>query len=297
MEQQVNGYRRCFIGAISMTDNNNFLKTMARYSEQRRQEASENYSMSELERMIEHNSDLGKTMRITWSSFGVIAEVKRRSPALGALNQRALELSDRVNRYATGGASAISVLTEPSRFEGTLADLQEATDYAGQVPVMRKDFIVDPYQIVEGRLYGASGALLIVRMLSPEVLKNCLAVAQAHQMFVLLECFDEADVAALTPVLSNWKEPTEQCLIGVNSRNLVTLQVDPMQLERLSALLPHDFPKVAESGLETGQDAKRLAALGYDLALVGTALMRAEQPEDLLTEMIEQGRQGVQARP
>jgi len=273
-----------------------FLVKMAAQSRIRCTQAQQQRSMTDWMNVIA--ADLGESSpaTLTVNGFGVIAEVKRRSPALGELNQQALDIADRVGVYAAQGASAISVLTEPEYFSGELTDLRTAKAYSQHVPLMRKDFIVDPYQVIEGKAYGASGVLLIVRMLDRSTIRACLKIALQLNMFVLLECFDETDIQQMGALLDVWNGPKEHCLIGVNSRDLATLRVIPTQLERLVGLLPRDFMKVAESGLETPEDAYRLAAAGYDLALVGTALMRANQPGNLLQAMVKSGQQGTAAR-
>lgn len=271
-----------------------FLGEMAALSRARCQAARALCSRVRLEAQITQSPDT--TLPLTIDQFGVIAEVKRRSPAIGDLDQHALSLEARVDCYAKHGAAAISVLTEPARFNGALQDVALARPHAVSVPLMRKDFIVDEYQILEGRINGASGVLLIVRMLDAKTLRECLKACQDLKMFVLLECFDTDDINQLNSVLDVWQGPLKQCLIGINSRDLTSLQVNPLQLERLVSKLPSEYLKVAESGLETPNDAQRLSQLGYDLALVGTALMRSSEPGRLLVEMTQAGQRGVQAR-
>ena len=158
--------------------------------------------------------------------------------------------------YAAAGACAISVLTEPSRFGGGI-DLLAAAAQAGAAPVMRKDFIVDPYQLFEARACGASGVLLIVRMLSDSLLGELADVAAETQMFVLWEAFDATDLARLSLLVERAPKPL---LAGLNARDLVTLQVDLERLSRLADQFPVEFSRVAESGLSTSQDAARWAA-------------------------------------
>jgi indole-3-glycerol phosphate synthase len=160
---------------------------------------------------------------------------------------------------------------------------------------MRKDFLVDPYQLLEAREAGAGGALLIVRMLSEKVLEEMLEIAASLGLFVLLETFDAAEVAIAERLAAHWKGDATHCLIGVNSRDLVTLKVVPERLDELASCLPRSFPRVAESGLQTPSDAARLAGAGYSVALVGTALMSASDPIALASEMIRSGRSQAQA--
>lgn len=225
---------------------------------------------------------------LSFDSFGVIAEIKRRSPAEGQL-ESAVEsgtehLVSRAQVYAAGGAAAISVLTEPSRFDGELAHLQEIAAAVPETPVMRKDFLVDPVQVLEARKAGASGVLLITTMLDDAKLGAMLDCAWEHGMFVLLESFDEEDLKRSARYLDG----QGQLLIGVNTRNLRTLEVDGNRLRNFAPLLP-DATCVAESGLYAPEDAARVAGWGYSMALVGTALMRSDDPSTLVREMSDAG--------
>lgn len=229
--------------------------------------------------------------------FDVIAEIKERSPAEGALASRDHDRCARARAYADGGAAAISVLTEPSRFDGKLGDLDEVASAVPGTPVMRKDFLVAPAQVLEARVAGASGVLLIATMLPDAPLRAMLEVAAEHGMFVLLESFDATDLERLHGFLT----PPDldrahggQLLFGVNTRNLRTLEVDPARLAELAPALP-DGPAVAESGLASPADAAAVAGLGYNLALVGTALMRSTNPQGLIASMRRAGREALAA--
>jgi indole-3-glycerol phosphate synthase len=221
-------------------------------------------------------------------AFDVIAEIKDHSPAEGRLAASHNERGAQALRYATGGAAAISVLTEPSRFAGAMQHLAEVVAAVPDTPVMRKDFLVEPVQILEARSAGASGVLLIATMLSDARLGDMLECAFEHDMFVLLETFDAADLARVGRLLDMpmQQERAErgQLLVGVNTRNLRSLEVDAARLAELAPLLPN-AKCVAESGLQTAQDAAAAAALGYHLALVGSALMRSADPARLVAEM------------
>jgi indole-3-glycerol phosphate synthase len=224
--------------------------------------------------------------------FDLIAESKLRSPAQGVLGAKTDDLEGRVTAYARGGAAAISVLTEPDRFDGDLTHLERAVRALAPlgVPAMRKDFLVDAYQLYEARAAGAGGVLLIVTMLDRPRLAGMLDVAVELGLFVLLETFDAADVAIAHELVAGWRGDAGDCLVGVNSRNLQTLQVVPERLEQLAHALPRAHPRVAESGLVTAEDAARLAGAGYTTALVGTALMSAADPGALARAMIDAGR-------
>jgi len=224
--------------------------------------------------------------------FGVIAEIKRRSPAEGPLSPGGdshlsggdSHLSVRARQYAAGGAAAISVLTEPSRFDGELVHLEEVVAAVPTTPVMRKDFLVEPVQVLEARKAGASGVLLITTMLDDARLRAMLDCAWEHGMFVLLESFDEEDLKRSARYLDG----QGQLLIGVNTRNLRTLEVDGDRLQNFGPLLP-EATCVAESGLHVPEDAARVAGWGYSMALVGTALMRSDDPTRLIAEMTDAG--------
>jgi indole-3-glycerol phosphate synthase len=229
---------------------------------------------------------------LTPGAFGVIAEIKRRSPAEGQLSSNGdsdpqkgdSDLFSRARAYAAGGAAAISVLTEPNRFDGELAHLEMVAAAVPGTPVMRKDFLVDPVQVLEARKAGASGVLLITTMLDEEKLRAMLDCAWEHGMFVLLESFDEEDLFRS----SRFLDGAGQLLIGVNTRNLRTLEVDADRLQDLAPALP-DAACVAESGLHSPEDAARVAGWGYSMALVGTALMRSEDPTALVAAMTDAG--------
>ena len=221
-------------------------------------------------------------------SFDVIAEIKGRSPAEGALAGGDLDRTGQARLYAQGGAAAISVLTEPSRFDGALSHLEEVAAAVPDTPVMRKDFLVEPVQVLEARKAGASGVLLITAMLSADKLRAMLDTAFEFGMFVLLEAFDENDLARSIVLLENPADrdraASGKLLMGVNTRNLRTLDVDGTRLERLAPLLP-DARCVAESGLKTADDVAAVAGWGYSLALVGSALMRSKDPAALVSDM------------
>ena len=231
-------------------------------------------------------------------AFDVIAEIKDRSPAEGGLAGKNADRSERARQYVAGGAAAISVLTEPSRFDGTLAHLEEVVAAVPDTPVMRKDFLVDPVQVLEAKRAGASGVLLIVAMLDNGTLRSMLDCAAEHGLFVLLESFDEPDLARSMQLLDNSSDQQRaergELLFGVNTRDLRTLHVDPRRLEALAPFLPPGRC-VAESGLHVAEDAARVAGLGYNMALVGTALMRSDDPAALIAEMRAAGSNRIAA--
>ena len=224
--------------------------------------------------------------------FDVIAELKLRSPSMGDLSAATIDPLRRLEAYAEGGAAVCSILTEPTRFDGELEHLQRAVDVLGPygVPAMRKDFLVDPYQVLEARAYGASGVLLIVRMLPRPRLAEMLDCAAELGLFVLLEAFDAADLAIAQAVAAERAGRDEQVLIGLNCRDLETLAIDASRFEALRDRLPSGWPSVAESGVQSPADAARVAALGYRVALVGTSLMQRADPREAVRELLRAGR-------
>jgi indole-3-glycerol phosphate synthase len=268
-----------------------FLAGMAFSSRRRVAEARRMHGDVELWRWAEA-SPQPPQLRLSPQKFDVIAEVKLRSPAVGVLRGGDENIIARVSSYAAAGAAAVSVLTEPDVFEGSLDHLEEAGRalHAASVPAMRKDFLVEPYQVAEARLAGAGGILVIVRMLTRAELDALIQAAQQLGLFVLIETFDAADIAVASDLIATHGTSKSKLLVGVNSRNLVTLQVVPGSLEDLVGLLPTSVPRVAESGVATAQDAARLKSAGYDMALIGSALMTSEDPAALLSAMIAAGR-------
>jgi indole-3-glycerol phosphate synthase len=225
------------------------------------------------------------------AGFDVIAELKLRSPAAGPLSDANQDWLGRVAAYARGGAAAVSVLTEPSRFDGSLDHLRQAAAALAPlgVPAMRKDFLVDPYQGLEARAAGAGGVLVILRMSARPRIEQLLDVAAEHGMFVLLEAFDEVDLAVAHDLMSSRaaRGSEELILIGVNCRDLQTLKVVNERFAALAPRLPAGWPAVAESGVAGGSDARRVQQLGYRVALIGTALMAREDPTQLLREIFD----------
>ena len=235
------------------------------------------------------------SLRLSAQGFDLIAEMKLRSPAVGKLQDaKSDDLEARVLAYANAGAAAVSVLTETARFDGSMQHLERAARVlaATGVPAMRKDFLVDPYQVLEARVAGAGGVLLIVRMLPVATLASLLDAALEQGLFVLLEAFDERDVEIALELLEPRRSDLgDSVLLGVHCRDLVSLQVVPGRLESLVSSLPAWLARVAESGLSSADDAARLAAAGYDLALVGSALMTGGDPVSLARAMLRAGRE------
>ena len=205
----------------------------------------------------------------------VIAECKRRSPSRGILRANYDPAAHAV-AYEAAGAAAISVLTEPTFFDGSpdhLARVRQAV----RVPLLRKDFIVSEYQLVEAAALGADAVLLIVGALDDEELRSLSVRAQRLGLAVLVEVHGTEELVRAVDAGAR--------IVGVNSRNLRTLEVDPAVLDAVAAALPRDVTGVAESGLRTPADLKRLSAAGYHAFLVGERLIAEPDPGSALREL------------
>lgn len=215
-------------------------------------------------------------------AVAVVAEVKRRSPSAGAINE-ALDPAEQAARYAAGGAAAISVLTDGPHFGGSVADLRAAAARVG-VPLLRKDFILAEEQIVEARAAGAAAVLLIVRALAPARLRALLSAAHGAGLEALIEVHDrrELDIAL----------GAGGGIVGVNSRDLDTFEIDVAAAWALLRAVPADCVAVAESGMATRADVERAAGFGADAVLIGTALSRADDPAALLGSLAGVSRRG-----
>ena len=198
-------------------------------------------------------------------TVAVIAEVKRRSPSKGSINE-AIVAPERARAYVRGGARAISVLTEPSRFGGSLDDLA-AVAAAIEAPLLRKDFITAEVQLLEARAAGASAVLLIARGLAPAHLVELAAQSSAMGLDILVEVRDEVELALALGV--------PDAVIGVNTRDLESLIVDPHVAARLIPSVPEGRVLVHESGISSRADVERAAALGANAVLVGSAVSAA----------------------
>jgi indole-3-glycerol phosphate synthase len=209
----------------------------------------------------------------------VIAEVKRRSPSKGDLAD-IRDPAALAEEYAAGGAAAISVLTEERRFGGSLDDLR-AVRAAVDVPVLRKDFIVTPYQVWEARAHGADLVLLIVAALDQPRLVGLLERVESLGMHALVEVHDETEVLRALDAGAR--------LVGVNARNLKTLDVDRDTFGRLAPLLPSSVTCVAESGIRGPRDLLAYAALGADAVLVGEAAVTNGDPRAAVAELVTAG--------
>jgi indole-3-glycerol phosphate synthase len=205
----------------------------------------------------------------------IIAEVKRASPSAGAIDA-ALDAPAQARRYAEAGAACISVLTDGPGFGGSLEDLS-AVRGAVSVPLLRKDFVLDRYQLLEARAHGADAALLIVAAIPEELLRRLLDDCRALGLAALVETHDEKEAEVALRIGAT--------IVGVNNRNLRTFVVDLAMSERVLPTLPASVKGIAESGVRTVADALRLRKAGAANLLVGEALVRAKDPGQLLREM------------
>jgi indole-3-glycerol phosphate synthase len=205
---------------------------------------------------------------LSTSGTSVIAEVKRSSPSKGDL----AEISDPAGlamEYQTGGASVVSVLTEQRRFKGSIDDFKAVREKVS-LPLLRKDFVVTEYQVIESRAIGADLQLLIVAALSKSQLRDFYQMTTELGMNSLIEIHDEAELEKALEI--------EAKIIGVNSRNLKTLEVDPKAFDLLIPKIPNGIVKVAESGIATRGDVAHIEELGADAILVGETLVKAANP-------------------
>jgi len=223
----------------------------------------------------EDRRSLGAVLRQP-GSVACIAEFKRRSPSAGWINEKA-DLESTVRAYREGGASAVSVLTDEPFFGGRLGDLAPARVASG-LTVLRKDFIIDPYQICEAAAAGADAILLIVAALGDGALAELLATAKAMRLDVLVEAHDADEVKRAVASGAH--------IIGVNNRDLRTFTVDRDLAARMRPLIPKDRIVVAESGIRDATDVARLRDAGVDAILVGETLMRAPDPAATLRGLL-----------
>ncbi|MCL9760650.1 indole-3-glycerol phosphate synthase TrpC [Frankia sp. AiPa1] len=237
-------------------------------------------SLDDLKRRVERVPDPRDALAVFRDSpVSVIAEVKRRSPSKGSLatiaDPAALALD-----YEAGGAAAISVLTEQRRFGGSLADL-DAVRRAVDVPLLRKDFVVSPYQVFEARAHGADIVLLIVAALDQPRLVGLRERIESLGMTALVEVHDETELVRALDA--------DARLIGVNARDLRTLEIDRGTFAKLAPMVPAGVLKVAESGVRDPRDLLAYAAAGADAVLVGEAAVTGGDPRQLVADLVAAG--------
>lgn len=256
-----------------------FLERMRRSSLERLDAARARVSQS-----AQEAKGAGRTVKMFPDlPFVVVAEIKPVSPAEGDLGMTSPE--QLAEAYVAGGASVVSVLTEPTEFGGSLETLSSVSS-AVAVPTLRKDFIVDEYQVWEARAHGADGVLAIARMMDPVRLEAMVRAVREAGMFVMLEVFDQADIKMISTVV----EPDPSVVVGVNSRDLTTLEVRRRAHIDLAPIVPDGHRTIAESGITDVSQIGDLVSAGYDGVLVGTALVRATDPSGMIRDMIEAAR-------
>ena len=207
----------------------------------------------------------------------IIAEIKRASPSKGLIRENCDPVTI-AKDYASHGASAISVLTEERFFQGSLFYLEQIRT-AVNLPLLRKDFIIDPYQVTEARSYGADAVLFIAALLDPGLLKELCEQATALSLDALVEVHTEEELNAAVEA--------EAPLVGINNRDLKTFKVNLATTEKLAPLVPIGMPAVCESGIDSVEQIRRVEKLGIHIFLVGESLMRAAQPGKKLRQLLE----------
>ena len=253
----------------------NLLARLVAESAEATEERRSRFSEAEVERQAAAYSprDFGAALR--GDGLAVIAEMKQRTPSMGVLTSR-YEPGLLADAYTRGGAAALSVLTQEESFGGSLTHLEAARAHSG-LPILRKDFITDRYQVLEARAHGADAVLLIVAALSPRALTDLLHATRELGLAALVEVHDEAEAGTAVDAGAN--------LIGVNHRDLRTFDIDLGLTARLLPSLPADVIVVAESGIHDADDARRMRDAGASAILVGEVLMRAADPAEVIRDL------------
>jgi indole-3-glycerol phosphate synthase len=247
----------------------------------KKEEINRKKTSSSLEEMKEMVSDLPSPRDLTESisksgPMALIAEIKQASPSAGVIGDGA-DIAGMACAYQAGGASAVSVLTEPHFFQGALSHLRQVQE-AVSLPVLQKDFIIDPFQIYEGRMAGADAILLIAAILDPRQLRELAALARSLGLVPLVEIHDEEDLKKIAGL--------DLLLIGINNRNLKTLGVDLETTIRLIERVHRGAMVISESGIKDRKDVLRLQEAGVKGILVGEVLMRAADPAGKIRELL-----------
>jgi indole-3-glycerol phosphate synthase len=228
------------------------------------------------DRPLFHLPTRGFTRRLAGNTRQIVGEVKKASPSKGLIRTD-FEPVAIARDYAVNGASAISVLTEERFFQGSLMHLEQI-HHAVESPLLRKDFMLDPYQLVEAKSYGADAVLLIAAMLDPGLMRDLREQATALVLDTLIEVHTEKELAAALAAGTQ--------LIGINNRDLKTFEVNLATTERLAPLIPAGVTAVCESGIDHLDQIRRVEQLGIHVFLIGESLMRAPQPGKKLAELL-----------
>jgi indole-3-glycerol phosphate synthase len=255
-----------------------FLATIVEHVSNRVEQRRREMPLSALrERPLFHTPRRGFAECLKDSSRRIIAEVKRASPSKGLIRDNCDPVAI-AKEYASHGASAISVLTEERFFQGSLEYLEQIRN-AVSVPLLRKDFIVDSYQLAEARSYGADAVLLIAALLDPSLLQELREQATALSLDSLVEVHTEEELNAAVKARAQ--------LVGINNRDLKTFEVSLATTEKLAPLVPVDTSAVCESGIDNVEQVRRVEKLGIHVFLIGEAFMRAPHPGKKLRELLE----------
>jgi indole-3-glycerol phosphate synthase len=239
--------------------------------------------IAELESAAEAHTPRGfrnRLRRVAQGGIAIIAELKKASPSKGMIRSD-FRPSALARELEDGGAAALSVLTDEEFFQGSLDNLRQASANS-LLPCLRKDFIIDEFQIVEARANHADAVLLIVAALDEKELARLAGVARSHGLDVLCEAHDEEEVERAIDAGCD--------MIGVNSRNLRTFEVNLETALRLAERIPAACVRVAESGIQSGADLARLRGAGYEAFLIGESLMKAERPGEALARLMDEAR-------
>jgi indole-3-glycerol phosphate synthase len=232
--------------------------------------------LPELERAVEARGEPRPFAEgLSRPGTSVIAEYKRRSPSAGVIREGA-SVTEVVRAYERGGAAALSILTEEAHFGGSLDDLREALDVC-DLPILRKDFTIDPYQVYESRASGADAVLLVVGALEPHELGSLHGLARALELDALVEVHNEEELEAALAI--------DAAVIGINNRDLEDFSVDPSRTVELLVDVPAGKTVVSESGITTREQVEELEQVGVDAVLVGESLMRAPDPEAAVRDL------------
>jgi len=215
-------------------------------------------------------------VRMARSGPAIIAELKKASPSKGLIRAD-FPVAELARELERAGAAALSVLTDEQFFQGSLRNLELASDNTS-LPCLRKDFIIDEFQLLQARAYGADAVLLIVAALTPKELSQLAGEARGFELDILCEVHDETELERALDAGCD--------TIGVNNRNLHTFQVDLNTSQRVVGRIPAETVKVAESGIEAAEDIAKLRAAGFDAFLIGESLMRAAEPGEALANLL-----------
>jgi indole-3-glycerol phosphate synthase len=255
-----------------------FLATIVEHVKSQVEQRRRTVPLSALrQRPLFHAETRGFATSLAGNSRRIIAEVKRASPSKGLIRENFDPVAI-AQDYASHGASAISVLTEERFFQGSLSYLEQIRG-AVNVPLLRKDFIVDPYQLTEARSYGADAVLLIAALLNPRFLKELRDQAAALSLDSLVEVHNEIELHSAMEAGAE--------VVGINNRDLRTFEVSLATTEKLAPLIPAGMLTVCESGIDSLEQIHRVEELGLRVFLIGESLMRAAQPGERLRQLLE----------